>query len=135
MYTCPRCHREFARPNANHWCTEETVDDLFAKSEEAVVLAFDAVLVATAEWEPNYVGAAKRAVVFARDRAWMIARPARRWLDLTVFFPEQRRRAHVHKIRPHDSGRKVEHVIRLRGPEELTEPVLTMLRDGWAAAA
>ena len=132
LYTCPTCHREFAKKEAKHWCTPETVDDILAKSSEEVVLAFDAVLVATADWTPNYVGAAKRAIVFAKDKAWMIARPARKWLDLTVYFPEPRKRSFVHKIQPHFSGKKLQHIIRLHGEDELTEPVLKFLKEAWA---
>lgn len=135
MYVCPKCEREFAKPDMKHWCTEETVDDILAKSSDEVVLAFDAVLVATAEWEPNYVGAAKRAIVFSKETAWMIARPARRWLDLIVKFPDQRRRGFVHKIRPHYSGKLHEHVVRLRGVDDLDEAVLRFLRDGYEAVA
>lgn len=135
MYTCPECHREFAKANAKHWCTDVTVDDVLAKSTEEVVLAFDAVLVATADWTPNYIGAAKKAVVFSRDNAWMIARAARRWLDLTVYFPAPRRAPFLHRVRKHYSGKKYEHVVRLRGEGELDEPILAFLRAAWTAAA
>ena len=131
MYTCPKCDREFAEPTAKHWCTPTTIDDVFAKAGPEVVLAFDAVLVATAHWEPNYIGAAKRAVVCSKKTAWMIVRPARKWLDLTVFFPEVRRQPFLHKVRPRYTGNSYEHVIRLHSAQEFTEPVVAFLRDAW----
>ncbi len=133
MYTCPICHREFSKPQPKHWCTPETIDDILAKSSQEVVTAFDAVLVATADWTPNYIGAAKRAIVFAKDKAWLIARPARQWLDLTVTLEGRHPRPFVHRIRPHFSGKKLQHVIRIKGEEELTEAVLNYLKAAWEA--
>ena len=135
MYTCPQCQREFAsEKDSKHWCTDATVDDVFAKAAEEVVLTFDAVLLATAHWTPNYIGAAKRAVVCSKRKAWMIVRPYRRWLDLMVFFPEHRRETFVHKIKPRYTGKMLEHVVRLQTAEELTEPVVKFLREAWAGA-
>lgn len=134
MWTCPACARAFAKPNQGHTCTDVTVDELFAGSGDEVLLAFDRVLVATADLEPNYVGAAKRAVVFTKRTAWLIARPARRWLDVMVSFPDQRHRAFVHRVRPHFSGRRYEHVVRLRGEGDLTPEVADFLRRAHAEA-
>ena len=135
MYTCPKCQREFAsEKDSKHWCTDATVDDVFAKASDEVVLAFDALLVATAEWTPNYIGAAKRAVVCSKRKAWMIIRPARRWLDVMVFFPERRAEDFVHKIQPRYTGKMLEHIVRLRGEAELTEPVLDFFRAAWEEA-
>lgn len=135
MYTCPECSREFAdEKNAKHWCTPNTIDDVFAKAGEEVVLTFDAVLVAIAEWEPNYIGAAKRAVVCSKLKAWMIIRPARKWLDLMVFFPEVRRRPFVHQVRPRYTGKAQEHIIRLHSAMEFTDEVAAYLRTAWEEA-
>ena len=134
MWICPTCARAFAKPNQGHTCTEVTVDDLFARSADNVLLAFDGVLVATADLEPNYVGAAKRAVVFTKRTAWLIARPARGWLDVIVAFADQRHRAFVHRVRPHFSGKRYEHVVRLREATDLTPEVADFLRRAHAEA-
>ena len=70
-------------------------------------------------------------MVFSKRKAWLIARPARRWLDVTLFFPERRAEDFVHKIQPRYTGRALEHVIRLRAEEEFEEPVLKFLRAAY----
>ena len=135
MYTCPECQREFAsEKDSKHWCTDTTVDDIFAKSSDEVLLTFDAVLLATADWDPNYIGAAKRAVVCAKRKAWMIIRPYRKWLDLMVFFPEHRREPFVHKIQPRYTGKMLEHIVRLHSERDFTEPVVKFLREAYDLA-
>ena len=135
MYTCPKCGRAFASErDSKHWCTDATIDDVFAKASDEVLLAFDAVLLATADWEPNFIGAAKRAVVCSKRKAWMIVRPYRKWLDLIVFFPTHRREAFVHKIQPRYTGKSLEHVVRLHTEADFTEPVLRFLREAYEGA-
>jgi len=45
---------------------------LFDGKPEALLLAFDKLLIAVIDWDPCSVGATKKAIVFAKEKAWLI---------------------------------------------------------------
>jgi len=133
MWTCPKCQRPFQTNNQSHMCNDKTIDDVFAGKADNVVLAFDDVLLATAEWEPNVITAAAKAVVFTNKRAWLIVRPLSKVLDVSFYtadaivHPRVRRSAPMGK-----SGKKFRHTVRLNGPDELGPEVVDLLQQGFA---
>jgi addiction module HigA family antidote len=62
MWTCPRCERRFKSPNQSHTCSDTTIGELFLDRSDELVLAFDRILQAVMQWQPNSVGAARHAV-------------------------------------------------------------------------
>lgn len=132
MWTCPNCQRPFRKPHQWHICGEKTIDDIFAKTTDEVLLAFDDLLVATAEWEPNLITPARHAVMFTNKRSWAVVRPMKKWLDVSFFSDSAMVGPHIHKSAPDSMGKKkFRHQIRLSGPGELNEEMLAALRVGF----
>ena len=135
MWTCPNCERPFRKPKQWHICGEKTIDEIFARTTDEVVLAFDDLLVATAEWEPNLVTPARNAVMFTNKRTWAVVRPMKSLLDISFFTDAPMTGEFIHKSGPDSMGKKkFRHQIRLAGPGELDDRMLGALREGWAYA-
>ncbi|MEO0734833.1 MAG: DUF5655 domain-containing protein [Bacteroidota bacterium] len=132
MWTCPNCHRPFQVTNQSHICNDTTIDDIFAGKSDNVVLAFDEVLLATAEWEPNIITAATKAVVFTNKRAWLIVRPLTKALDVSFYTGQAIVHPHVRRSAPMGkTGKKFRHTVRLNGPGELLPGIVDLLREGF----
>ncbi|MEM9848840.1 MAG: DUF5655 domain-containing protein [Bacteroidota bacterium] len=128
MWTCPKCERQFKTANQSHTCSATTLDDLFAKSSDELILTFDRILSAVINWTPCSVGAAKKAVVFTSKKAWLILRPMTKELDLKFYYDEVLESECLHKTAAW--GNKYAHHIRLRQEEDITEEVLRLLKKG-----
>ncbi|CAH1001683.1 hypothetical protein LEM8419_02589 [Neolewinella maritima] len=132
MWTCPKCQRPFRRPDQWHICSEKTIDEIFAGKPDEVVMAFDDVLLATADWEPNLITPARRAIMFTNKRAWMVVRPMTKVLELSFFTQEVIHSPLLHRSAPDSMGKtKFRHSIRLGGPGELTTEQIDLLRLGY----
>lgn len=128
MWICPKCERQFKTANQSHTCSETTLDDLFAKSSDELILAFDRILSEVISWEPCSVGAAKKAVVFTSQKAWLILRPMTKVLDLKFYYNEPLEGDIFHKIAPW--GNKYAHHLRIQSEVEITDEILDLLRKG-----
>lgn len=118
-----------------HICGERTIDEIFERANEEVVLAFDDLLLATAAWEPNLVTPARKAIMFTNKRTWAVVRPLKTQLDISFFTPEPKTDRFIHKSAPDNmGGKKFRHQIRLSGPGQLTDGMLVALREGWTWA-
>ncbi len=132
MWTCPNCQRPFAKPKQWHICGEKTIDEIFERTTDEVLLAFDDLLIATADWEPNLITPARKAVMFTNKRAWAVVRPMKSLLDISFFSDEPMTDAFIHKSAPDSMGKaKYRHQIRLAGPGELTDEMVRALRVGY----
>jgi len=130
MWTCPNCKREFPIANWRHICNDITIDDLFASKPNCLLLAFDELLMAVMQWEPNTVGAATKAVVFTNKYAWLVVRPMSKELDVKFYYPEPLQSPFLHKIgKPY--GSKYPHHIRLRDEGDLKPEMVDLLRKGF----
>ena len=133
MWTCPKCNRPFHCENQWHVCTDRTIDDIFAGKPQELVYAFDELLLAVIDWEPNHVAAAQKAVVFTNKRAWLIVRPMSKQLDVAFYTGEPLHHAAIFKSRAQGKTKsKYRHQIRLSGPGELTAEHVDWLREGFA---
>lgn len=129
MWTCPKCQRVFRGTNQSHMCVNTTIDDLFAGRPEELILAFDKLLIAVLEWEPNNVGAAKHSLVFTNERAWLILKPMAKQLDLKIYL--DRPLPHDRVFRSTLYGKKYAHHFRVKSEEEIDEELLSLLRIGF----
>ncbi|MEM9887330.1 MAG: DUF5655 domain-containing protein [Bacteroidota bacterium] len=127
MWTCPKCNRQFKTTNQSHTCNETTLDDLFLKCSDELILAFDRVLSEVINWQPCSVGAAKKAVVFTSKKAWLILRPMTKALDLKFYHGTILESDSLHQTTKW--GKKYAHHIRIRQEEDLTEEVFDLLRN------
>ena len=129
MWTCPGCNRRFKTANQWHSCGETTIDEIFAKSSDELILTFDRILTEVVSWEPCTVGAAKKAVVFTSKKAWLILRPLKKELDLKFYCDQPIESDLPEKVRP--SFGKFAHHIRLQNEEQVTSEVIDLLRQGF----
>jgi len=133
MWNCPNCHRPFKSANQWHICGEKSIDDIFAGKGDNVVLAFDDVLLATAEWEPNLITPARKAIMFTNKRAWLVVRPLTKVLDVSFFTDQAIHSPHLHKSGPDGMRKnKFRHTIRLQGPGELGPEKVDLLHRGYS---
>lgn len=113
-------------------CNDITVEDIFANKSDELLLAFDEVLLATAEWEPNSVGAASKSIVFTNKRAWLIVKPMSKLLEISFYTDSPLSGAAIHKSAPFvGSKTRFRHSIRLSGPGELTPEIVDFLKLGF----
>ena len=131
MWTCPKCQREFFKEKQRHFCSTDTIDDVFAGKAENVVLAFDALLLAVGEWEPQTIGAGKKAVIFNNSKAWLVVRPMKSVLDVCFFYGEMLHSPLLHSARKDSMGSKFAHHFRFADGEEITADVIDLLRKGF----
>ena len=133
MWTCPKCQRPFRREGQHHYCSEKTIDEIFEGKPDNVVMAFDDVLVATADWEPNLITPARHAIMFTARRAWMVVRPMTKVLELAFFTEGVIHSPLLHKSTlDHMGQQKFRNTIRLSGPGELSNEAVALMRKGWA---
>lgn len=130
MWNCPRCRRPFHSTNQSHMCSDNTVDDIFSGKPDDLLLAFDDLLVAVIDWQPNDVSAAKKAIVFTNKRAWLIVRPMSKLLDIAFYTDGPLVSPFLHKSAP-SMGKKHRHQIRVSGPGEINAEMLELLRVGY----
>ena len=88
MWQCPRCERLFKTSNQSHSCVQQDMGLLFEGKSDQLVIAFDALMTAVLNWEPNHVGASKNAIVFTNKKAWLIVRPMTKELDVKFYYNE-----------------------------------------------
>lgn len=130
MWNCPNCRRPFRTTNQSHICTNNTVDDIFAGKPDELLLAFDDLLMAVIDWQPNEIGAASKAIVFTNKRAWLIVRPMSKVLDIAFYTDGPLVAAALHKSAP-SMGKKYRHQIRIDGPDQLTTEMVELLKVGF----
>lgn len=131
MWTCPNCQRPFLTTNQSHFCGEKTIDEIFEGKPDNVLLAFDDVLLATEDWQPNVITPARKAIVFSNIRAWLIVRPMTKVLDVAFYTEEIIVHPAIHKSAQYINKNKFRHQIRLSGPDQLTTEILDLLKRGY----
>ncbi|MDP5230082.1 MAG: DUF5655 domain-containing protein [Cellulophaga sp.] len=129
MWRCPKCERNFKTTNQSHSCTNIDMGELFMGKPDDLVLALDKLLIVTSQWEPNEVGVAKKSIVFTSKKAWLIVKPMTKVLDIKFYFGEQLETEELHKVTLW--GKKYAHHLRVAKPEEITNNVVELLRNGF----
>ena len=129
MWQCPRCERLFKTTNQSHSCVQQDMGLLFEGKPDQLVIAFDALMTAVLNWEPNHVGSSKNAIVFTNKKAWLIVKPMTKELDVKFYYAEPIEAPEIKKVT--EWGGKHAHHIRIRSEEEISMEVLQLLRKGF----
>lgn len=126
MWTCPKCERNFKSTNQSHMCAIVNIDDLFIGRPTNLLEAFDALLVGVIDWEPCSVGATKKAIVFAKEKAWLIVKPMSKLLDIK-FYSKEKIQHHL-IAKSNFTMKKWAHHIRISDASEVNPELLLFLR-------
>ena len=129
MWQCPRCERMFKTKNQSHSCVQQDMGVLFENRPDNLVIAFDTLMTAVLNWEPNSVGTSKNAIVFTNKKAWLIIKPMTKELDIKFYSDESLDGDLFKKITFY--GGKYAHHIRIRDEVEVTEGLLHYLKIGF----
>ncbi|MEL7122789.1 MAG: DUF5655 domain-containing protein [Bacteroidota bacterium] len=129
MWICPKCERHFKTKNQSHACETKDIGEFFEGKPDGLVLAFDKILTAVIDWDPNSVGPAKNAIVFANKKAWLIIKPMSKELDIK-FYSDQPLESEIFKKVGEYRNVFVYH-IRVKHELEVTEEVIDLLREGY----
>jgi len=132
MWTCPKCDRNFKGTNQSHMCTSKTIDDIFEGKPIDLALAFDELLINVIDWEPCSVGNSVKAIIFAKEKAWLIVKPMSKQLDIKFYLTETLQ--HPLVVKNSTFGNKTAHHIRIKSAEEVTPELIALLRIGYDAA-
>ncbi len=129
MYTCPKCKRKFEKDNQSHMCVVKEVDDLFVKSTDELVMAYDTLRYIVMEWQPNYEGAAKHSVVFTNKKAWLIVKPMKSALDVKFYHDQVIDSGAIHSTSEY--GGKFAYHLRIRNADDINREVMDLLKMGY----
>lgn len=129
MWTCPNCARNFKTTNQSHSCTQVDMGELFLGKPDELVMAFDGILMGVADWEPNSVGTAKKAIVFTNKKAWLIIKPMSKELDVKFYNDAPIDSSRFKKITPF--GKRFGHHIRIQNETQLDDIFFELLRIGF----
>lgn len=128
-WTCPKCDREFPKPEQRHYCARVSLDSLFAGRPEELILVFDKILAEVADWDGVLVGATPNCIVFTHRLTFLVIRPMKKELDIKFYT----KAAHPQKpVRTSiAAGNKFENHIRISLLDELHSSIFTLLRESY----
>ena len=129
MWTCPKCERNFKNANQSHWCEQIDIDDLFEGKPDDLLLAFDKLLISVIDWKPCSVGATKKAIIFTKEKAWMIVRPMSKQLDITALASIKIDSPLVRKVDKY--GKSYRHQIRVSHDKHISEELIHFLHHAF----
>lgn len=131
-WTCPKCKREFFGKNQAHFCSEHTIEDILEGKAPGIILAFDALLLGVAEWEPQTIGAGKSAIIFNNGKAYMIVRALKTALDVTFFHDTLLKSPILFKSGLDPMGKnKYRHTVRLKSEADVTPELIDLVRKSY----
>jgi Domain of unknown function (DUF5655) len=130
-WTCPSCERRFARIGQSHDCEPAmSLDEYFATGPSHERPVFDAVAAYLRTLGPIHIEPVSVGVFIKKQGSFVELRPMTKWVAMS--FPLPRRVVH-HQIarKPIVAGRRIYHVVNLRGPEDLTDDVKAWLEESY----
>jgi hypothetical protein len=130
-WTCPECHRRFARHNQSHECAPAmTLDDYFSTGPARERPIFEAVMAHLEPVGPVHVEPVSVGIFLKRDRSFAELRPRRDWVALSFDLPRVVRHALITRKVVAHHGRH-HHVVNLRGPDDLDPQILGWLTEAY----
>ncbi|WP_295713580.1 DUF5655 domain-containing protein [Mucilaginibacter sp.] len=128
-WICPKCEREFPKPEQRHYCARVSLDSLFLGRPPELVLVFDRLLAEVADWDGVLVGTTPNCIVFTRRLTFLVIRPLKKELDLKFYSSV----AHPEKpvLKSVASGNKFENHIRIAMLDDLRPALFNYLRESY----
>lgn len=128
-WICPKCEREFPKPEQRHYCARVSLDSLFLGRPPELVLVFDRLLAEVADWDGVLVGTTPNCIVFTRRLTFLVIRPLKKELDLKFYSSV----AHPEKpvLKSIASGNKFENHIRIAMLDDLRPALFNYLRESY----
>jgi Domain of unknown function (DUF5655) len=130
MIECPVCGRPLKHATQWHDCVRTTIDGLLDGRSPELILAFDTLLAAVAEWPDLVISRSTRCVIFSRKHAFLVVKPMRTELDLKCFAAEPVVAEWVRKNTKHGPNYEVD--VRIRRAEDVTPTLLRIIRTSHA---
>ncbi|MDN4165532.1 DUF5655 domain-containing protein [Cytophagales bacterium LB-30] len=112
-----------------HYCKEVAIDDIFLQKPDAIVLAFDRLLQALADWEEVEISATKNCVVFFRNKTFLVVKPLTKCLEIKFYAKEPIEDDELHKCRLWNS--KYEGVIRVSHEGQLHQKYFQYIKNSY----
>lgn len=110
-------------------CTEVDLGTLFDGKSDELVIAFDDIVQMLTQWEPFNIGVAVHSIVVTSQKAWLIIKPMKKELDLKFYCDHPVESDRIKRVTEYRE--KYAHHIRVSGPEQLTDEVYRLLREGF----
>lgn len=126
---CPNCKRTLRNINAWHYCKEVAIDDLFVHKSDDIVLAFDSLRQAVAEWKDIEISATKNCIVFVRNKTFLVAKPMTKFLEIKFYSKEYIEDDDLYKC--HLWGSKYEGIVRLSHENQFTSKYLDYFKASY----
>jgi hypothetical protein len=82
---CPNCKRSLPNINSYHYCKEVSIDDIFAKKSDEVILVFDKLLQHLAHVQDVEMSATKNCIVFVRNKTFLVVKPMTKCLQIKFY--------------------------------------------------
>lgn len=99
-YICPKCKRPLRNAKAWHYCEEVSIDDVFLKASDEVLLAFDTLMSEVMSWDGVAMSATKNCVVFVRKKTFLVAKPMKAFLEVKFYSNELIDDPALHRSQP-----------------------------------
>jgi hypothetical protein len=126
---CPHCNRSIRSINSVHYCKEVSIDDLFIKKSDAVVLVFDKLLQLVADWDSVEISGTKNCIVFVRNKTFLVAKPMTKCLEIKFYANEPIEDADLYKC--HLWSSKYECILRIENENELQSKHVNYFRNSY----
>jgi hypothetical protein len=117
-WTCPKCEREFPKPEQRHYCARVSLDSLFTGKPPELLLIFDKILAEVADWDGVLVGTTPNCIVFTHRLTFLVIRPMKKWLEVKYYAKD-------------GQGKKGEQRVRLTLLDELQPKVFQYIRESY----
>jgi hypothetical protein len=134
-WTCPRCDREFGRPQQAHTCIPGcTVDAAFAGRPARFRRVYDAILGHLLTLGPVHEDAVSVGVFLKRDRKLAEVRPRTRDVSLALYLPRPLADPRFSRVLNRGAPRVV-HVLPLRAEADVDDQVRDWLTEAFQHAS
>jgi hypothetical protein len=131
-WVCPKCRREFGRSGQGHECTPALgLEDYFARAAPFERPIFEAVMAFLDELGPVHVEPVFVGIFIKSSRSFIELRPRKKWVALSFSLPYRIDDPRIAR-RIVGSGDRTYHVVNLRRPEDLDDPVKAWLAESYA---
>ncbi len=128
-WVCPKCERELKSETQTHYCAKVNLDTLFEGKSAELVLTFDKLLLAVADWDDIAISNTPNCVVFVHNQTFLVIRPMKASLDVKFYSTVAPSGIILNKSYIY-SGRYAND-IRLSRLEDITPGILRYIRDSY----